>query len=329
MRWTVAFLVAVLFIACYSDPPGPEARERALLWEIDRALSRDQYLVAVALFDSLQDSRYAPTHYLRGEVHSKLYRFDEAKIAFERALELDPDHRDAVYHLGYNSVVLGKHRQALSHFKRFIEVVHPAATVSDSLALAAGYLRMGNAYGQLGVPDSAEAAYRASVTADPDGGDAWAALAELLDSGGNHASALVAATEAFDRDSTNAQHRLLLGNLHLRLESPQAAEPHLRIAADAMPWDPASQYSLGRCLLILGRERDAEEHLLATDSLQNLASNIVLAEFAVRRNPHLIADWIILSSLYRMVGNEVEARRARLIAQSLNNDVGTSVNAGR
>ncbi len=319
-RWTVAIVATALLMACRNIPRSPPASERVLLWEVERVLSRNQYPLAASLLDSLKLSKYPPTHNLRGEVLSMLYRFDEAEEAFSQALALDPVHRDAAYHLGNNFAFLGKHRPAVVHFKRFLAIVEPPINRNDSIALAAGYLQVGRAYAHMRIADSAETAYRSSIAAIPEDAKAWAALAELMDSGGEHAKALAAAKEALARDSTTVAYRLLAGLLYLRVEDAASAEPHLRAAAESLPWSPAAQYNLGRCLQMLGHSSEAALQFAATDSLQELASNIVLAEFAVRRNPHLVDDWYILSTLYQMAGHVEEAQRTGLVARALNNE---------
>ncbi len=97
------------------------------------------------------------------------------------------------------------------------------------------------------------------------------------------------------------------------------AEGHLRAAVAQMPWAAAAHYKLGRCLLLMGRDLEAAPHLAATDSLQQLARDIILAKFAVRRNPTQSADWFMLALLYHQTSQAKESREALGIARQLNN----------
>ena len=179
--------------------------------------------------------------------------------------------------------------------------------------------QIGRVYARLGAADSAKAAYRQSLAYASGTAETWAWLAQLKETDGDFEQALEHAERALEFAPSDAEYHLLVGTLLLRTGEVEAAERHLRLAAAALPWSASAHYNLGRCLLLTGRADEAAPYLAATDSLQDLASNIVLARFAVRRNPDLVCDWLILGSLYRQSGQMKEAAEALAIARQLNN----------
>ena len=319
-RPAVALLLAAPALAgCRALPPQPDAGTREGLWQVQRALDRSEHLVALDILDSLAASSYPVVHYLRGRVLSDLFRFDEAASAYEAALESDPRYRNVSYQLGNNAFYVGQNRMALRHYGQEARHLRRLRTRQDSAAKGAVLRQMGRVYARLGVSDSAEVAYRQSLAFAGASAETWAWLAQLKEIDGEFEQALEHAQRALESAPSNAEYHLLVGTLLLRTGAIEAAERYLMRAAAELPWSASAHYNLGRCLLQLGRSEEAAPFLAATDSLQELASNIVLARFAVRRNPDLVGDWLVLASLYRQSGQTKEAAEAFAIARQLNN----------
>ncbi len=318
---TVPVLMFTLTIlaGCREAPPEPNAATRVHLWEVQRAMDRSEHLAALEILDSLATSSYPLVHYLRGRVLSDLFRFDEAASAYEAALDADPRYRNASYQLGNNAFYIGQNRVALRHYEQEERNLHRLRTREDSAAMGAVLRQMGRVYVRLGSPDSAEAAYRQSLAFAGESAETWAWLAQLKETDGEFEEALTHAKQALELAPSDAENHLLVGTLLLRTGAIKDAERHLRLAATELPWSASAHYNLGRCLLLLDRSAEAAPYLAATDSLQDLASNIVLARFAVRRNPDLVGDWLILATLYRQSGQREEAAEALAIARQLNN----------
>ena len=106
---------------------------------------------------------------------------DEARDAYRRALDLDPEHADAWVNLGRLLHDAGNPRAAAEHYRRAIELRPDSSTALFNLGVALEDLRM---------PDEAILAYRTALAADPGCADAHYNLAHLYERRGDPAAAL-------------------------------------------------------------------------------------------------------------------------------------------
>lgn len=118
-------------------------------------------------------------------------KHEEAIRAYRRALELRPDHEDALYSLGNCLSMLGRKAEALSCYERLIQI-NPTGS-------SRGHMRLGRLHAELeaGIPfDPAKArtAYQRALEVDPDSGAGFN-LAELLVLEGHWAEALTSLDE--------------------------------------------------------------------------------------------------------------------------------------
>lgn len=309
--------VTVLLLAgCHPEQGAPDPRARELLWDIQRAQKGNNYTGTLALIDSalVVAPRYPSLYFTRGQLLTKLYRFDEAQAAFEKALELHPRYVGAAYHLGNNAFFVGRNRDALRYYWQ----EHARITGSSPKpALASVLLQLGRVYARLGIADSARWAYEESLAVQENNAQAWAWLAELSEDAGRLEDALREARRAFVLEPENVEHQYLVGALGFRMGALEEAEGHLRSVVNQAPWHAGAHYNLGRCLLAQGREAEAAPFLAATDSLQELQANIILAKFAVERNPANRERWLDLASLYMQTGQQKEASEALVVARQL------------
>jgi tetratricopeptide (TPR) repeat protein len=104
---------------------------------------------------------------------------EEARDAYRRALEQDPDHADAHVNLGRLLHAAGDPRAAAEHYRKAIELVPGHATALFDLGVALEDLKM---------PDEAVLAYRLSAEAGCT--DAHYNLAHLYENRGEPAAAL-------------------------------------------------------------------------------------------------------------------------------------------
>ena len=104
---------------------------------------------------------------------------DEAREAYRRALELEPDHADAHVNLGRLLHEAGDPRSAAEQYRKAIELVPGHATALFDLGVALEDLRM---------PDEAVLAYR--LAAEAGCTDAHYNLAHLYEDRGEPAAAL-------------------------------------------------------------------------------------------------------------------------------------------
>lgn len=313
--WALGATV-LLLAGCHSEQGVPDPGVRELLWDIQRAQQGNDYTGTLALVDSalLVAPRYPSLYFTRGQLLSKLYRFDEAQAAFEQALELDPGYVGAAYHLGNNAFFVGRNRDALRYYWQEHALITES---SPKLALPNVLSQLGRVYARLGIADSARQAYEGSLSVQENNAQAWAWLAELSEDAGQLEDALRDARRAFALEPENIAYQYLTGALGYRMGELEEAEGHLRGVVTQAPWHAGAHYNLGRCLLALGRDAEAAPFLAATDSLQELQANIILARFAVERNPADRGRWLELASLYIQAGQQKEAREALVVARQL------------
>ena len=80
-------------------------------------------LIAISLFLAVSppvipaDAETAEQAYQRGLVHQQARRTDQAILAYQTAIKLDPDHGAAHYEIGWSYWVLGKWQQVVSHWE--------------------------------------------------------------------------------------------------------------------------------------------------------------------------------------------------------------------
>ncbi|HTP47709.1 MAG TPA: tetratricopeptide repeat protein, partial [Casimicrobiaceae bacterium] len=94
-----------------------------------------------------------------------------ARAAFDRALECDPAHADALFHLGNLHREQKRYGEAIGAYERALALVPAHASILNNLGLALQ---------RDGQREAAEAAYRAALAARPGQRQALANLAHLL-----------------------------------------------------------------------------------------------------------------------------------------------------
>ena len=106
---------------------------------------------------------------------------DEARAAYQRAIELDPDHSDAHVNLGRMLHEEGAPLAAQQHYRRALETdpSHPTAAFNLGVALE-----------DLGRLNEARNAYLRAIDLDPENADAHYNLAGLYERRGDKAGAL-------------------------------------------------------------------------------------------------------------------------------------------
>jgi tetratricopeptide (TPR) repeat protein len=108
-------------------------------------------------------------HYL-GEALASEGLTAEADAAFRKAVELDPEDRVALSHLGHTSLVAGRDEEGVSYLARAADSTTGASTAAISLV---------DMYRSFGQPDKALAQARLLADAVPDDALAWLDVAEL------------------------------------------------------------------------------------------------------------------------------------------------------
>lgn len=301
-----------LLLGCGSGTNGePDAAARELMWEVQRAFGQADHFRTLALVDSALGlmPTYAPLHFVHARVLAELYRFDESEAAYERTLALQPGYPAASFNLGNNAFFLGRHRQALRHYEREL-----SRGMLDDETKSLVDAQIGRVYARLSVADSARKAFEASLSVREADAQTWAWLAELSEDEGELNQALSEARRAFGLEPDNIEYQYLVGALAFKTGALEEAVGHLRAVALAAPWHAGAHYNLGRCLLTMGREAEADAFLAATDRLQELDRAIVMAKSELRLDPHDVMRWRNLASLYEQSGRRKDAAEAWTVA---------------
>ncbi len=298
------------------EVPEPDPVSRALIWDVQEAYEDQDYIHALTLLDSLLQRLpdYAQLHNLRARVLSSLYRFDEAEAAYAQARKLAPNLKGVAYAMGSNAFFRGQFRSALNHYQSEIALL----SSDDTTALGAVWAQIGRVYARLGVDDSARIAYKRALSHRPSYAQAWSWLAELDEDLGALEEALVNALRAVSLMPNEAEFNYLAGSLSVRTGRAADAEPHLDAVLQTEPWHVGANYNMARCLLALGRTAEAHRFFEATERLEGLQADIILARFVLERNPLGVQEWLTLADLYQMSGRVQEAREAYGIARQLN-----------
>ena len=316
----LCLLVGLLVLAstCTRPTRDIDPATRSLMWEVQAALEDQQYSQALVVIDSAleREPEWAQLYKLRGKVLSSLYRFDDAESAYKRALQFEPDLQGVAYAMGNNAFFRGGYRKALAYYKAEREHVSRA----DTVALSAIWAQMGRVYARLGVQDSAHKAYSIALEYRPSYGQAWAWMAELYEDEGALEEARDHSERAVMLSTEDPEFNYLAGTLNYRTGRLQHVETYLAKVLAVEPWHVGANYNMARYLLALDRKEEAAAYLETTDRMQVLQADIVLARFAVERNPTRLEGWLILADLYGQAGRFREEHEALLIAQQLNQE---------
>ena len=103
----------------------------------------------------------------------------------------------------------------------------------------------------------ARTSFNAAINLDPDNPAFWAALADLLEETEDWTTARIARSRQCEISPDNASAAIALGEIHLRLADPDAAEPVLRRGLSLDPGSRKARHSLAVALRMLDRFEEA------------------------------------------------------------------------
>lgn len=124
----------------------------------------------MGIFDWLsKKEESAETYFNTGFKHFKRGRYDKAKIEFNKAIELDPNHKEALACLGQIFIGEGDDKKAVA-------VLEKAAQLYEDDADPMLYFLLGSSYGCLNQYHKAAEAFKKAIAIDPKGVEAHKAL---------------------------------------------------------------------------------------------------------------------------------------------------------
>ena len=203
----------------------------------------------------------AHEYFLRGKQH--LGRFTtkdtaKAKEWFEKAIELDPKHAQALTALGrlhYNEwEIWGKARD--KNYARALELGQKAVAVDDTLA--GPHLLLSQVYRFLGQKEQSEIETNKALALEPRDADTLAALGNVLSSSGRAQEAIGLLQTAMRLDPFYpAWYESYLGDAFFHIGQYEEAITVLKRGAERNPNYPAFPLIIAASYAMLGREEEA------------------------------------------------------------------------
>ncbi len=248
----------------------------AFMGRAEWAESQGAYVAALTMCDRIhrRDPDYVPAYFLRGRVLGKLNRYEEARQAFEKVLEIEPDFEGGRFALGNNAAQQGRYTEALKYFRQERENF---TSDTDAAKRRAVLLQIGRAHKEIGAFDEAEEAVREAVRLDVTYAEAHSELGAIYEEAGRMEEALTARRKALELDPANGDYAYFLGALLVTIGRYEEAVEHLKRALEARPWFYGAHYNLGRSLIGVGRVEEGGRYLAAAESLQAVDAELGVA----------------------------------------------------
>ncbi len=161
------------------------------------------------------------SYYAEVLIDNDIARFQEARAAAEKAVQLDPGLMEAHRALGYVWESTGNYDRALDSYLAALRI-HP------NLPLL--HIAVGNMYQALGDIDSAVDSYLRAVSLDPSNPDPLSRIASAEARRGNYGKASQYAADAVDKDPQNPRLHGNLGRMLYKSDDLHAAVEELRLA---------------------------------------------------------------------------------------------------
>ena len=188
---------------------------------------------------------FEPTESLvKGQRAIEAFRFEEARVAYSKALEFAPDSIDALRGLGYSLLQLGNLRGSLDVLERALRL-DPSDLLSSLL--------MGRLCLRLQQPGGAEQHFRAILTRIPTSEAARSGLIDALVAQGDLTAARAHSDSLLKHNPDSEVGHLAAARLAGFERDDLRALGHFDRLVQAHPGSPVHRYNRGLCLLRLGR----------------------------------------------------------------------------
>jgi|LSQX01.2.fsa_nt_gb tetratricopeptide (TPR) repeat protein len=221
-----------------------------------------------------QHPRYAPLHYVLGDAHMSLTQLDEAVIAYQKAVQIQPEER-----MYRQAVIL-----ALLMDKRTDEAVREAKSAQQAVRDSAPLqFLVGTVYSAAGDTQSAIAAYEEALLIDPHMAPAANNLAQTLaDLDEQLVRAEELATRALRHDLKNSAYADTLGWVWVRSGQYGKAIELLEKVLEQWPESVSTKYHLGYALAKSGQIQRGQALLNEAAQAQNRPDIAQAASDALR-----------------------------------------------
>ena len=281
------------------------------LVEAQEALYRGFVGDALAYVDSAEqqaglktDAFLADLSFLRGRIYGELHQVENALKAYEVVLAFNPKYQGAWLNMGNLAFRGGQFGESLHHYRKEYEV----SGNPNSLVY------MGRGYAELGMADSARAAYERALVQDDSLAEAYIRLAVLHDDNGEVEQALSYAQRALALRPEDPDYRYIVGQALLQHGAITEAEAHFRQTIEQVPGHSKAHYGLGIALSRSGLAEEASYYMTRVDSLRRIEESIETFERRTRLYPEDPAAWVTLGYALARAGRGAEAIRALQVA---------------
>jgi predicted O-linked N-acetylglucosamine transferase (SPINDLY family) len=183
-----------------------------------------------------------------GFAHHEAGELEQAEALYRKALEVDPEHAEALHLLGLVAYQQG-------NFPKAIELIGRALPELDDLPEA--HLNLGNALRETGQLSEAADCYRRAIELDPDYGMAHANLARALNDQGLFEAGLESSRQATELIPDFLGAHVNCAAALMGLKRFAEAEAPLRRAVALAPDKPEAHRDLGEILAHIGRLDEA------------------------------------------------------------------------
>ena len=277
------------------------------------------YARALALADSAGQLDHAlpDVPYVRGLILTRLKKVEDARKAFQQALDLDPHYAGARFQLGNLYFREERFREAIGMFRAALAEFDP---VESPFPRTDAYVNLGMAYSKAGIGDSARWAYREGIHLDSTYTPAYVLLGQEYRKDGDYKTALSYTRQALQLDPDNVTYQSIVGSILFQMGDMQQAVPYLQKVVAKRPWEHRAHLQLGRALIYLGKEARGQRHLVRADTLQAMQSRISRTQYQAMHHPDSLLLWVELGRSFYNIGYLKQARDVLEVALSLEPD---------
>ena len=274
-----------------------------------------------------------------GQNYARLGKDDDARLAFERAVGLDPAAAAPHYELGNLLVRRQRFDLAMRHYERAVALEPGHLNAHINLAgLHTRQTDYGPAQAALqrairSLPQVADLRYRLgriyflqarypealatlgeAIRQQPGILKAYDVIAQIHMLDGQVAAARDAVASGLRIDSTDAALRTRMGALQVSEGHGESALEELRRAIRDNPDNAEAYYLLGHTCIALGREPLGKAYLQCFRRLQENSRPLLDYKTAILLNPNGVQGFFDLGAVYSRIGRYEAARQAYTVA---------------
>ena len=274
-----------------------------------------------------------------GQNYGRLGKIDDARVAFERAVDVDPTAAAPHYELGNLLARRQMFDQAVPHYERAVALAPEHLNAHINLAglhtrqtdygpaqevlrrairslpqVADLHYRLGRIYFLQARHAEALATLEETLRLEPGILEAYDVIAQIHMLDGQAAAARDVVATGLQIDSTDAALRTRMGALQFSEGHEELSLVDLKRAIRDDPDNAEAYYLLGRTCIELGRQALGEAYLHCFRRLQDNYRPLLDYKTAIVLNPNGVQGFFDLGAVYSRIGRYEAARQAYAVA---------------